>query len=483
MEWVYQCQVRQGNGLFWSPLCVRTRNRLLYQHLFGIFDLDTRHANKSLTSGELQLPHVLVMDNSNVTYLGDIEKLAKMCGHIVELDLANNSLASWSDMLQLLNRLPQLRLLNLSINPMLGPKSDSVTHEEKTDAPEKPLKDSECHSQCLVAQPMPHLSTLALNQLPQLSWPMLAGLLSSAPNLTELYLSNNDMEAPDFPCPKIGGYASVQQLYFNGNRLLSEDWTKLSQWFPKLEKLTLIGNSADKLPSSAVSLATEEGSNNTNKDSVVILPLLCNLKSLNLSESEIDSWSELEKLNLCPSLTDLRILDIKFGKGRPKKEFRAEAIARLAHVTHLNGTAVTDEERSAAERSLIRAHTIDLEIKNEPTDLAVAEAPDQLDSLLAKHGRLDALAKVDLRPTQSVSLVLRYGNQSRTCQLATNQLIREVKQKVCAQFNVEPSRVGLYYIDQGMVGAMGPELLNLPGRAFHSYRPEDGDELILKDFN
>lgn len=389
----------------------------------------------SSASGSLCIPPVLVMDNSGVSTIGDLDRLARMCSHVTELDLCNNRLDNWPSLLELLGRLPRLRWLNLSINPVLA-------------APE-PLMQEALPS-------LPQLTTLVLNQVP-ITWPLLASLLSAAPSVSELYLCNNSstLGQPDHSHPD-GGFPSIRQLYYNGNRLEPEDWSRLSIWFPQLEKLNLIGSAIQVLPDGP--------------------ELLTGLKSLNLSENNISEWSELEKLNAFPGLGDLRVLDVALSKGRAKGEFRSEAVARLPHITQLNGTPISGEERTTAERAFLRSYS-SLEATSPYSD----RPSERLAALEAKHGRLDQLAKINLKPADTVNLVLRYGSQSRTYAVPTNQTVREVKRLVCAQFHIDPSKITMRYIDQGMVGAYGPEPMTLLGRGFHSYRPEDGDELVLED--
>lgn len=70
-------------------------------------------------------------------------------------------------------------------------------------------------------------------------------------------------------------------------------------------------------------------------------------------------------------------------------ERRQLVIARLPHVEVLNGGGrIESEEREDAERSFIRHYARRPEI----------ERPERFEELQSKHGKLDQLVNIDLRP-------------------------------------------------------------------------------------
>ena len=83
----------------------------------------------------------------------------------------------------------------------------------------------------------------------------------------------------------------------------------------------------------------------------------------------------------CPVLTSL-------------EESRAEVIARLSHITTLNGgDKISETEREDAERAMIRRYL----------HLEPGQRPARVEELIAAHGHLDPLVKIDLTPTLSAN--------------------------------------------------------------------------------
>ena len=63
------------------------------------------------------LPPVMTLNNYNIIIIGDLD----ICGrlrHVKELDLADNSLADWGSLCQIVSHMPALRFLNLANNQL-----------------------------------------------------------------------------------------------------------------------------------------------------------------------------------------------------------------------------------------------------------------------------------------------------------------------------------------------------------------------------
>ncbi|VEL14073.1 unnamed protein product [Protopolystoma xenopodis] len=66
--------------------------------------------------------------------------------------------------------------------------------------------------------------------------------------------------------------------------------------------------------------------------------------------------------------------------------------------------------------------------------------------------------------------------------LNLSQKVGQVKKKILGLFGIEASRANqflLVYWDSVMSSIQGPEELKFPGRAIHSYQPEEGDTFEL----
>lgn len=116
-----------------------------------------------------------------------------------------------------------------------------------------------------------------------------------------------------------------------------------------------------------------------------------NLQLLNLSSANIDSWTDIDRLSKFPSLKNLRVQNWPLWSkcDSTEHERRQFVIARLPHVEILNGGGrIGSEEREDAERAFIRYYQVRPE----------SDRPARYAELLARHGKLDPLVKIDLRP-------------------------------------------------------------------------------------
>ena len=129
------------------------------------------------------------------------------------------------------------------------------------------------------------------------------------------------------------------------------------------------------------------------------------LTRLNVSNTAIKAWSEVEKFRQFPGLSELRILDCPFNSDLSAEERRSMIIARLPNIkvcfNTLNlyenlfseqvlngGDPIKEQERDEAERGFIRCFL----------DLPEEKRPQRFSELVDIHGNLDPLVKIDLTP-------------------------------------------------------------------------------------
>lgn len=115
----------------------------------------------------LQLVRTLVLSGARVRAPGDPAVL-RACSKLVELDLADNGLESWTDVAAMIRHFPRLQSLTLSRNEALQ---------------SLPAEDLPAHS-------FPSIRTLVLNGI-GLSWATLAHLSAWFPGLRELGMAQN----------------------------------------------------------------------------------------------------------------------------------------------------------------------------------------------------------------------------------------------------------------------------------------------------
>jgi hypothetical protein len=126
---------------------------------------------------------------------------------------------------------------------------------------------------------------------------------------------------------------------------------------------------------------------------------------LNLSSANIESWTDIDRLSKFPALKNLRVQNWPLWSkcDSTEHERRQFVIARLPHVEILNGGGrIGFEEREDAERTFIRHFNQRPEI----------ERPAVYQKLVAKHGKLDPLVNIDLKPEQKVQVKFTYGERS-----------------------------------------------------------------------
>nr|CAG4642490.1 EOG090X05JJ [Evadne anonyx] len=266
------------------------------------------------TTRRQRLPSVLVLDHCNIDSVGDEESLSSTCSDVRELDLSNNQISGWKEVIKLINCLPKLSFLNLSNNILGGSLIDSPSFTSF----------------------FPSLTTLILNRV-GMEWDNLVPYLGYIPNLEALHLSLNEMKTPsdntEIKFPK------VTTLHYDGNCVEHRDHLSwISQNFPSLKSLvlcdcplwTLRWNSSTQKIIQVQEIQSNGSSSESGSEGSQIFPhcdgdgqsnccyrlpddhstpdvLFPNLHSISLNNCIIDCWEELDQLRQFPSLLELRL--------------------------------------------------------------------------------------------------------------------------------------------------------------------------------
>lgn len=130
-----------------------------------------------------------------------------------------------------------------------------------------------------------------------------------------------------------------------------------------------------------------------------------NLTLLNLSNTNITTWDDIDRLSKFPALKNLRVQNWPLWEkcDVTEHERRQLLIARLPCIVTLNGGGIVGaEERDDAERAFIRYYM----------DKPESDRPERYFELLTKHGKLDPLVKIDLRPEKRVKVTFTHGDVS-----------------------------------------------------------------------
>lgn len=69
----------------------------------------------------VSVPALLVLNDCNIDKAGEEEDLRAKCSTVRELDLAQNKLERWEEVFRIMAQMPKLEFVNLSVNRLYGP--------------------------------------------------------------------------------------------------------------------------------------------------------------------------------------------------------------------------------------------------------------------------------------------------------------------------------------------------------------------------
>ncbi|CRK99133.1 CLUMA_CG012161, isoform A [Clunio marinus] len=433
------------------------------------------------------VPQVLVLNDCGIDQAGAAEDLKKKCNTVKELDLAQNKLENWNEIFSILTQMPKIEFVNLSLNrletPIIAPPPCSMTN----------------------------LRSLVLNNT-KLNWFNVEELLKLLPCLEELHLSLNeythvlldtieddddqefvnckpsdecncDDETPSSLGSNEGStccnayrkttnaHDGVKKLHLNGNPIT--DWfeiCRLGRVFPQLEALFLAEcplRSISPLPSPPIEEEIETNDNQTPHEHFK------NLQLLNLSSANINSWTDIDRLSKFPALKNLRVQNWPLWSkcNSTEQERRQFVIARLPQIEVLNGGGpIGSEEREDAERAFIRYYM------ERPEN----ERPSRFDELQAKHGRLDPLVKIDLRPEKKVQIKFTFKDRNEVRYVNIYRTVSDLKLRLEKLFGHPANKMRLFYIDRSYEELMEPKEMRYPSKQLYTFKIATGDEIIIE---
>ncbi|XP_035034056.1 tubulin-specific chaperone cofactor E-like protein [Hippoglossus stenolepis] len=369
------------------------------------------------------LPSILVLNSCGISKAGDKSDVAAFCAHVVELDLSHNQLNDWGEICTIVSNTPHLDFLNLSMNPLSGAKLEPSMAE--------------------IFFRVRHLVLINTN----VSWDTVHTLTQHTPELEELFLclnGYNTVSESQASCP------SLRLLQITDNQL--QAWTEVRKFgpmYPCLTKLVLANNSVESVGDTQETLQR----------------LFPNLRSINLNNSGLSEWEDIERLNFFPKLEEVKAMGIPLLQPYTTQERRSLVLAQLPSVVVLNGGSVSNGEREDAERFFIRFYQ----------DCPKEELPERYHILVSKYGQLAPLAEVDLSPSCTV-VDVRWGERVETVSLHLEQTVGDLRKHLRAVLQLPTNGIRLFYIKREM---LGQEELKWGRRALHSYRIQDGDEILV----
>ncbi|KAM6959066.1 tubulin folding cofactor E-like a [Aplochiton taeniatus] len=376
----------------------------------------------------LNLPSVLVLNSCGMSRAGEQGEIAAFCAHVMELDLSHNKLQDWHEISKIVSNIPNLYFLNLSSNPL----SESVLEQS-------------------CARAFVCVRRLVLNNT-QVSWDTVHILTQEMPKLEELFLCLNQYTSVS--CCSSGPCLTLRLLHITDNSL--QDWDQVRRFgpmFPELDTLIMANNNLTSVQ--------DEGD--------VLTRLFPKLRSINLNNSGLNSWEDIQKLNFFPKLEEVRLQGIPLLQTYTNTERRSLMVAQLSNITSLNGSVITDGEREDAERFFIRYHI----------DYSEEELPYRYHFLVTKYGKLEPLADIDLRPRCHAQVEVHCEDKVEQVCIRLDQTVAELRRQLKTVVRLSTNNMRLYYIDKDVCCAFGPEEMKYSGRALHSYSIRDGDQILV----
>ena len=190
------------------------------------------------------------------------------------------------------------------------------------------------------------------------------------------------------------------------------------------------------------------------------------LKILNLNDTLLNTWEDIEALKCFPQLTDVSLMGIPLLNQFSDQEKRQLLIARLPNIEKLNKTKILEEEREDAERFFIRHHMDD---ENPPL---------RYSELVERHGMLDRLANVNLQAKTSAMISFIFDDQPLfKREINLMQSTASLKKYLSEFIGIPPPGFKLLYHDVGF--CFGLEEMRLGAKKLYRFNMKDGDEIHI----
>ncbi|XP_026477838.1 tubulin-specific chaperone cofactor E-like protein [Ctenocephalides felis] len=464
----------------------------------------------------LSVPELLVLNDCDIDAGGDPEQLAEKCGAVRELDLAQNRLRSWRAVTQILQRVPKVEFLNLSFNNIGG----TLRREECSLCLQR-LRNIVLNNtrvtwtnvrRLLEAMPKLEELHLSLNDYKkvlldlEVEDPKQNGCnkeegcccqqkqdeVIDEEEADDVFENEGDGESRcENEMEYMKAHEGVRKLHFLGNPI--RQWgeiARLGRLFPNLESLVVaqcplqslecVYNDEGKEESEEISQEDKERfyrRSESDPESAERKPeeahtYFRNLTFLNLNTTKINDWGDIDRLARFPALRSLRVQNWPLWDRYDvtEHERRQMLLARLPQVSTLNGGGVVDhEEREDAERAFIRHYM----------DKPESDRPERYSELVSIHGKLDPLVNVDLRPEKRVKVTFTCGDVSEVRSVDVYRTISDLKTRLERLAGFPASRMRLFYVDQDLRDLQGPEEMKFPHKQLYSYNIRSGDEIII----
>ncbi|RZC35187.1 Ubiquitin 2 domain containing protein [Asbolus verrucosus] len=429
------------------------------------------------------VPSLLVLNDCDIATAGEKEALVAKCACVEELDLAKNKLKDWPEVFGILQQMPRLKFVNLSFNQLSTPlKNVEVDRNLRWQQLRNLVLNSTYIDWESVQRILDHLPGLEELHLSMNDYDNVNLCGEEGSCKCEKY---DEKEESRCFCPKIDykkkdKHSGIRKLHFTGN--LVDNWKevcKLGYAFPNLESLVLadcpiisldIEDDAEAKCNRNYERSESECESGHAKESPH--DSFRSLKFLNLNSTRLSTWDDIERLSKFPALHCIRVQGCPLWESNEytEHERRQLLIARLPNVEILNGGGVIgSDEREDAERAFIRYYM----------EKPESDRPERYFELVAIHGKLDPLVNVDLRPEKRVKVTFTCGSNSEVRSVDVYRTMSDLKTKLEPFAGFSAAKMRLFYVDQDLRDIQGPEEMKYPHKQLYSYNIRSGDEIII----
>ncbi|QRW16474.1 damaged DNA binding protein [Rhizoctonia solani] len=253
------------------------------------------------------------LNKYDVSNVGDPQAVTRLCQSVQSLDLSRTLLGNWDAVADIIRCIPNLSTLELNNNRIR-------------------------YTTALNTANFPKLTHLRLNST-MITWAQACEVLVYLPELEDLQLGYNQLENLE-PSSRINtseGLPCLNTLNLDFNRL--SDWVSIMaacSMVPQLHNLMIPSNIIATIPRRTVT-------------SVAGGPTLA-IYYLTISDNPISRWRDVDALvTWLPELRELGISLEPLASGVPPGATRNFVVARLPALVKLNGTEITERERTDAE--------------------------------------------------------------------------------------------------------------------------------------
>lgn len=235
--------------------------------------------------------------------------------NIRDVDLAGNLLSNWTEVLRIIQQFPQLTDFSVAYN-----RIRDVTLPVHNLETMKVLNLNNCHIQSFTT----------------VQW-----VAQSMPNLEKLCVASSDfsdMESYDTTT----GFQYLKVLDCSDCRITSWESQIQKQFsgLPALEQLSLDDNPIPRIPSPEQDMKPQERP-------------FASLMALQLAGTTVSTWNDLEGINSLANIRSLRLKNTPLTSTLGQGEVRFLAIARFPTLEYLNGSVISTQQRTEAERRYV----------------------------------------------------------------------------------------------------------------------------------